>query len=219
MIYRKDPLVNGEVYHVFNKSIAGFKIFNNDPDYERMIREVSFYQIKDRPHSFSYGFKEEERDSLVSNVQNVSEKIVDVVAYCLMPTHIHFILKQLQDRGISRFMSFIQNSYTRYFNTRYKRKGPLWESRFKNVLVKTDDQFIHLTRYVHLNPVSSFLVNEPEAWKYSSYGEYLGITREEERICNFSDYVNMNAQMYKDFVTDRIDYQRELTKIKKLMLE
>jgi len=219
MIYRKEPLVNGEVYHVFNKSIAGFKIFNNDPDYERMIREVSFYQRKDPPYSFSYRFKEEERDSLVSNILNVSEKIVDVVAYCLMPTHIHFILKQLQEKGISRFMSFIQNSYTRYFNTCHKRKGPLWEGRFKNVLVKNDDQFIHLTRYVHLNPVSSFLVNEPEAWKYSSYGEYVGTIREEERICNFSDYVNMNAEMYKNFVTDRIDYQRELTKIKKLMLE
>ncbi len=219
MIYRKEPLVNGEVYHVFNKSIAGFKIFNNDPNYERMIREVSFYRRKDPPYSFSYKFKEEERDSLVSNILNVSEKIVDVVAYCLMPTHIHFILKQLQEKGISRFMSFIQNSYTRYFNTRYKRKGPLWEGRFKSVLVKDDAQFTHLTRYLHLNPTSSGLVENPEDWKYSSYKEYLGLVDAKKKICNFSEYMDMPAGKYKEFVTDRVDYQRELAKLKKLVLE
>ena len=184
-----------------------------------MIREVSFYRRKDPPYSFSYKFKEEERDSLVSNILNVSEKIVDVVAYCLMPTHIHFILKQLQEKGISRFMSFIQNSYTRYFNTRYKRKGPLWEGRFKSVLVKDDAQFTHLTRYLHLNPTSSGLVENPEDWKYSSYKEYLGLVDAKKKICNFSEYMDMPAGKYKEFVTDRVDYQRELAKLKKLVLE
>ncbi len=78
-----------------------------------------------------------------------------------MPTHIHLILKQLKEDGISAYMSKILNSYTCYFNRRTKRKGPLWESRFKRVEVTSDEQLLHLTRYIHLNPVTAHIVEEP----------------------------------------------------------
>ncbi|MBL7073461.1 MAG: transposase [Candidatus Omnitrophica bacterium] len=219
MIYRKDPLVNEEVYHVFSKSIAGFKIFNNYFDYERMIGEIAFYREKDVSCRFSEHLKTEKKHGSKLQISVGGEKIVEIIAYCLMPTHLHFILKQLREKGISQFMGLILNSFTRYFNSRYKRKGPLWEGRFKNVLVKDDAQFVHLTRYLHLNPTSSGLVDSPEDWKYSSYKEYLGLVDDKEKICNFSEYIDMPAEKYKEFVMDRMDYQRELTKLKKLVFE
>ncbi|MFH1798467.1 MAG: transposase [Candidatus Omnitrophota bacterium] len=134
--------------------------------------------------------------------------------YCPMPTHVHLVLKQLQSEGVSKFMCRILQGYSTYFNRKHGRKGPLWESRFKTVLVRSQEQFSHLTRYIHLNPVTSYLVDKPEDWSFSSYREYLGICGEEKKICNFKEYLNMNPKHYKKFVEDQIDYQRELSKMK-----
>ncbi len=132
-----------------------------------------------------------------------------ILAYCLMPTHVHFIVEQIADNGISHYVNLILKSYSKYFNVKYKRKGPLWEGRFKNILVETDEQFLHLTRYIHFNPVSISLVNAPQDWKFSSYGEYINEnTAGRQKICDYSKYLDMDVATYKKFVEDRIDYQR-----------
>ena len=135
-----------------------------------------------------------------------------------MPTHIHLMLKQLEENGISRFMNNVLNSYTRYFNLRHKRKGPLWEGRFKSKLVKSDEQLLHLSRYIHLNPVTAYLTDQPELWQYSSYKEYLCFEKE-LRICNFNELINMPPVNYKKFVEDGVSYQRDLAQIKDLIME
>ena len=134
-----------------------------------------------------------------------------------MPTHFHLILNQKKENGIPRFMSNVLNSYTRYFNTKYKRKGPLWEGRFKGVRVQENEYLLHLTRYIHLNPVSASLVNKPEAWSASSYNEYIGTSG--DRVTDFQELIDMNPSDYRGFVEERIDQQRELEKIKHLILE
>jgi putative transposase len=146
-----------------------------------------------------------------------SEKIVKILAYCLMPTHIHLALQQMTDGGISNFIYRLLKGYSQYFNLKHARKGPLWEGRFVNILVKTDGQLLHLTRYIHLNPVTALLVDKPEEWKFSSYREYVSLLKEGERkICDFSHQLTINAEGYKKFVLDRIDYQRKLALIKHL---
>ena len=135
-----------------------------------------------------------------------------------MPTHIHLLMQQLEDNGISKFMNLLLKSYSKYFNEKYNRKGPLWEGRFKNVLVETNEQFLHLTRYIHLNPVTADLVNAPEEWKYSSYLEYLALIDKNKMICNFNSYLDMEATSYKKFVKDGISYEKVLAKIKNSIL-
>ncbi len=213
MSFQKIPLVNNEVYHIFNKSIAGFKIFNNDMDYERMMESIRFYIAETTPCKFS-------TYKILKNVEiDDSKRKVDILAYCLMPTHIHLILKQNQGGGIKKLMSLISNSYSRYFNTRHGRKGPLWEGRFKRVLIKNDEQLLHLTRYVHLNPVTARLVADPGDWKYSSYHEYMETVPPDKRLCNFHDLLKIDRASYKKFVLDQIDYQRQLAIIKKVALD
>jgi len=135
-----------------------------------------------------------------------------------MPTHVHLILKQLTSDGISDFIGKVLNSYSKYFNTKHKRKGPLWEERFKNILVITDEQLLHLTRYLHLNPATALIVEKPEDWPYSSYCEYLGIGQG-IGLCKYQDILNINPKSYRKFVNDRISYQRELAKIKALITD
>ena len=210
---RKDLLAQGEIYHVFSKSIAKFTIFNDDIEFSRMIETICYYQRKNPAVRFS-DFME-----LHKKIEECSykDKLVEIIAYCLMPTHLHLILKQLKEKGISVFMNNLLNSYTRYFNLRHNRKGPLWESRFKNVLVETDEQLLHLTRYIHLNPATAYLVNKPEEWPYSSYMEYL--SSDKPKICAYSEVLDIKPASYKIFVEDRVSYQRDLAKIKSLILD
>lgn len=224
-MYRKEALVEEEIYHVFNKSIAGFKIFNNEAEYSRTIAILRYYQIA-KPLRFSdfIRFNRINEDNLeeflIEHLKD-KEKIVDIIAYCIMPTHIHLILRQLKGKGISVFMSNILNSYSRYFNTMHKRKGPLWEGRFKSVLVETDEQLLHLTRYIHLNPVTAYLADSPGVWNFSSCKEYFSGTDDDtvNKICNFAGLIDMAPVSYRKFVEDRISYQRDLAEIKRLILD
>ncbi|MBN1622087.1 MAG: transposase [Endomicrobiales bacterium] len=218
MPYRKVPIITNEIYHVFNKSIAGFKIFNNAADFSRIIQLLQYYQNEKPPISFvkfNRSVKFRKKDSYQTALLPKENKLVDILAYCIMKTHIHLTLKQLRENGISKFIKHVLEGYTKYFNIKYNRKGPLWEGRFKNVLVGTDEQLIHLTRYIHLNPVTYHFVDKPDKWEYSSFNEYL----HGEKICKFKNILDIEPSKYKEFVNDRISYQRELAKIKKLLYE
>jgi putative transposase len=210
--------VTNQIYHVLNKSIAGYKIFNSGYDFQRFL-EISLYYQGNNVLSFSHFVKHKQyKNELSKLVGSHREKRVEIIAYCLMPTHFHFILKQLEDSGIPRFLSDTLNSYTRYFNTRYKRKGPLWQGRTKKILVQTDEQLLHLTRYIHLNPATAYLVDKPQDWIYSSYKEYLNNSTQPQ-ICKFNNLIEIDTHDYKEFVSDTIDYQRNLKKMKDLLTE
>ncbi|KKQ18880.1 MAG: hypothetical protein US31_C0001G0067 [Berkelbacteria bacterium GW2011_GWA1_36_9] len=220
---RKDPLITGEVYHVFSRSIADYIIFNNNFDYERMWQLIQYYKINNNNIRYSdfINFQIVNNDGFY-NAFNLIKKdkknSVQIIAYCFMPTHIHLVLKQLQDKGISQYMKHILDSYSKYFNFQHKRRGPLWESRFKSILVKKDEYLMHLTRYIHLNPVTAKIIDKPKEWQYSSFNEYLG-TNSNIAICQFNDILEINSSQYRKFTNDRISYQRDLAKIKKLILD
>lgn len=217
-----EVLVTGEIYHLFNRSIAEYMIFNDNSDFSRFIEVMRYYQNESKQPSFSHF--NQIQDSLIKSSKNAlvttrDRKLVEIIAYCIMPTHIHLILKQAKEKGISIFIGNILNSYSRYFNIKHKRKGPLWEGRFRRILVESDEYLLHLTRYLHLNPVTAHLVNTPEKWLHSSYQEYLSNSSIDSRLCKYDDVLDIRPVSYKEFVEDRIAYQRELAKIKDLLLE
>ena len=221
---RKIPLVNGETYHIYSRSIADFKIFNNNQDYQRMCNLLKYYQVAKSPAKFTIFMKLEavQQEGFLnyySKITKDQEKIIQIISFCLMPTHVHLTSKQLSTNGVSIFISNVLNSYSRYFNTKYHRKGPLWESKFENVLVKDDEQLFHLTRYQHLNPVTAGLVDKPEDWIYSSYKEYIEDIDDAKRICYWNSLLKIQPNEYKKFVNNRMSYQRDLAKIKKLLIE
>jgi putative transposase len=217
----KNSLVKGEFYHVFTKSIADYIIFNNDVEFARMVKVIHYYQKENPPQKFSYFVKMQNKGlkSFQDKAQPANSNLIEIIAYCLMPTHLHLILTPVKEDGLSIFMSNILNSYTRYFNIKHKRKGPLWEGRFKSVLVESDEQLLHLTRYIHLNPVTACIVNKPQEWMASSYLEYLSQVNENDKICHYDNVLDINPSYYKNFVEDRISYQRELAYIKSVAIE
>ena len=106
---------------------------------------------------------------ILGSLQQNANLLVKVVAYCIMPTHFHMILKQILPDGITNYLGRLLNGYSRYFNVKHHRTGPLWAGRFKNCLIFSNDHLLHLTRYIHLNPTLAGMVKDPVEWKFSSY--------------------------------------------------
>ena len=218
---RRETLANEECYHIFSRSIAQYKIFNNEHDYLRVIDLIKFYRFSDLECSYSYFLSRSSiiQKAIMAKHEKNSPVLVDIIAYSLMPTHIHLILKQIADKGISIFMSNLLNSYTRFFNIKHGRKGPLWEQRFQNKLIKNDYQLLHVSRYLHLNATTAGLAEKPEEWKYSSYYEYIAPDTSNDSFCKFRDLIDLKPNQYKKFVKDQISYQKDLAKIKHLLID
>ncbi len=134
--------MKGQTYHIMNKSIAGFKIFNSKGDFLRMLNLLRFHQKEQMPinfHSFNEALKAKKKFRKEINLENLHNAVI-VIAYCLMSIHLHFVLQEVKKNSISRVMINILNSYTKYFNIKHDRKGPLWEGRLKKVLIEDDEQ-------------------------------------------------------------------------------
>lgn len=203
-------------YHLFNKSIANFGIFTNNKGVERFIKILDYYNNFDKKISFSLFLRKNIK--VKNNLLLLRENsIVKFISFCIMPDHYHLLIKSLSHEKISKYISDVENSYTRYFNIRNNRKGPLWQSRFKAVVIKNNLQLLHVSRYIHLNPTTNSLVNHPEDWRFSSYKEIISsplLLKE-----NLKEISISNRFTYKRFVENNINYQRRLKQIKKLVLE
>jgi len=222
MGYRKTILATGEIYHVYNRGVEKRPLFLTKWDNNRFLELINYYRFINCPVKYSY-FKllsSDEKEKVLKNLQEASGKWVDILAFCLMPNHIHFLLKQLEDNGISKFMAKIANSFSHFFNVKQKRVGHLFQGAFKAVRIESDEQLIHVSRYIHLNPVSSYLINfdKLEDYEYSSYPEYLG---KKTGFCNTKLVLAYfkNHDDYKRFVKDQADYQAQLDNIRHLILE
>jgi len=158
----------------------------------------------------------------IAGLEKYSQKFqVEIVAFSLMPNHVHLLVRQKSETPLSKFMQVLSTSYATYFNFKHKRKGHLFENRFKHIEVGTDEYLIHLSRYIHLNASSARLVKMPEEYLWSSYRYYLGLDNlnfvEKRLVLGYFSKKNPTKD-YKEFVDSRIDYQKEIS-IQKLLLE
>lgn len=219
---RKVVFANDEFYHCFNRGVEKRPTFTDKREYSRAIQTIQFYRSPNLPLKFSkFLILEKQKRLKVLDVILGSQKQVEIIAFCLMPNHFHFILKQLQDNGISKFMANFTNSYTKYFNTKNDRVGPLFQGLFKAVHIESNEQLLHLSRYIHLNPVTAFLINpgELESYLWSSYIEYLRVNN--NLLSSPTIILNQfrNKDQYQEFVLDQADYGKQLESIKHLIID
>ncbi len=162
MTRRVTPLVSGETYHIFNRSVAKQPIFNRSRDYHRLLEIIDFYRFRKPGIRFSHFYRLplEQRSDFLDALHKSGERIIDILAFSLMSNHFHMLAKQLHEKGISTFAGQIQNSYAKYFNTKYDRAGALFQEMFKAKWIESDEQLLHVARYIHLNPITSYGVIE-----------------------------------------------------------
>jgi putative transposase len=219
---RKLVFVNDSYYHIYNRGIDRRVTFTNKREYTRAMDLLSFYQYTIIPIRFSR-FSELPQDKQQKQLETMvdSGRIVDVVAYCLMPNHFHLLLKQKKEKGIATYVANFVNAYTKYFNTKHERTGPLFQGVFKAVYIETDEQLMHLTRYIHLNPVASSMITPEQlsTYTWSSYPAFM--EKEKNDLVSHAAILSIHAMVpnYENFVKDQIAYAKELKKIKHMTLE
>jgi putative transposase len=89
-------------------------------------------------------------------------------AYCLMPNH-HHLLVRAPEAGISRGMQELNGGFSRWMSRKYRRKAHLFRNRFGATWIETEEQFVHVARYVVINPVEAGICTRPRHWRWSSY--------------------------------------------------
>jgi putative transposase len=197
-----NPLVTGEIYHIYSKSIYGYKIFNRPEDFQRLLDLSRYYQWEKMPpfSHFTKSFQTQQlgfKNSLLKQTRD-NRRIIQLICYCVMETHVHFILKQLADGGITRFMRRLMGGYSLYFNLLHHRHGPLWQSRFGRRRIENLGDLISTSHYVHSNPVKDMGHPTPMLWAYSSYQEFIGKVSESNGLCQWQEDIPLDRQTYHE---------------------
>ncbi|MFZ2202095.1 MAG: transposase [Microgenomates group bacterium] len=221
---RKIPLVNGEIYHIFNRSIAKIPILDKKRAFDRFLEIVDYYRFTHPPVRFSYFLRmpQTKRSALINSLAANNDVDMEILAFGIMTNHFHFLLRQTKDNGISKFVGLIQNSFAKYFNLITQRTGSVFQQAFKSVRIESERQFIHTARYIHLNPITDFVINKPQELVYSNQTSLLDYTSDKPRpFLNTKLLLSHfpSKERLKQYTLDQVDYQRTLAQIKHLINE
>lgn len=179
-----------EYYHLYNRGTEKRNVFSNPSDYRRfhlllhLANSVAPVRIRDRKSGQGLTSA---KTILSQFAEEISERLVHVGAYCLMPNHFHMLVREIEPGNLSIFMQKLTTAYTMYFNKKYERVGALFQGTFKAKHVEDDGYLKYLFAYIHLNPIK--LINpdwqktdrqiDPQkiffyldAYEYSSFTDY-----------------------------------------------
>lgn len=207
-------------YHAYNRGYNKQTIFRDGHDYKTFLYLIRKYL---EPGFQEKRFTPKGEEYFVEPNHIYNE--VDLVAYCLMPNHFHLLVFQKSLAGMTKLLSRVSSNYSTYYNKKYQSQGSPFQDTYKAVIIKTEEQLIHLSRYIHLNPIELVKDGPPETWPYSSYSAYLDPEKKptwlkpEVVLGSFE-----NPESYKDFVvaysSSSIEKQTdEMIEIKSLILE
>ena len=143
---RREPFVRGRYYHIYNRGAGRQAIFIEERNYTYVLR-------------------------LLKKVANECD--ITVVAYCLLPNHYHWLLRQDGATPAGKVPARVFGSYTQAFNRAYERTGTLFEGPYNALAVEAGTHFVNLCCYIHLNAVHHGLVDTPDQWLYSNYLEWI----------------------------------------------
>jgi len=170
------------IYHVYNRGVDKREIFSCDNDRRRFISCLYFYNDLNSAKNITRLVE------LTMGTQDERDKLVEILAFVLMPNHFHLLLKPVAQDGISEFMKKIGIGYTHYFNIKYDRTGCLFQGKYKHTRIDTEEQLQYIPFYIHFNPLG--LINPDwkqrtlenfdrsfdflKTYPWSSLGEYVG---------------------------------------------
>ncbi|MFH0740096.1 MAG: transposase [bacterium] len=219
MPHDKRQFENGEIYHITIRRIGNELLFGDVKDYYRGV--FSIYEFNNA-NPVSIARRRQERATFKKSVRGLTstdfilepdrrDKLVEVLAFCLMPNHIHLLLRQVKDNGISKFMQKYGSGYAVYFKEKYKIKlnGHFFQDRFNAVHIETDEQLRVVFVYIHTNSIALI---EPD-WKEKGIVDpkkAISFLENEYRWSSFFDYLDKKnfpsiIETEKSFLTEVMD--------------
>lgn len=207
-------LPNG-IYHIYNRGVEKRTIFEDEQDYKVFLNYLKEYlspALDKEALKKDVTFKGVTFKGIPKQIINYSEQI-DLFAFCLMPNHVHLLIKQKDKDSIKKFTQSLFTRYSMYFNKRYKRTGSLLQGTYKATNVINKDYLLDITRYIHRNPLK---ITKTLTDYYSSYSHYLNQfnipwvkNKEVLDYFNESTFVKHNKiKSYKYFV-EEFKYKNE----------
>ena len=163
-----------KIYHIMMRGINKQNIFHDEKDYYKMIQLLKYC---------------------------VEKSGIEIYAYCLMPNHLHLLLKEGKEPlGIT--FRRLGSKYVYWYNNKYNRVGHLFQDRFKSEAVEDDSYFLTVLRYIHLNPVKANIVNSAEEYQFSSYSNYFF---RDSWISNQKALSMLNKKQFVEFHEDKTE--------------
>jgi len=159
------------IYHIMIRGINRQNLFEDDQDRQKFIETLAFYKEK-------CGYM--------------------IYAYCLMSNHVHLLIHE-RTEPLSHFIKRISSSYVYYYNRKYDRCGHLFQERFKSEIVEEETYFLTVLRYIHQNPIKANIVKALEEYKWSSYTEYIKVSRIVDVEFALEMFANKKAEAIKKF--------------------
>jgi len=221
MPIREEQFVTGEYYHVFNRGVDRSTVFRNSHDYQFFLSALEFYHYRESPMRFSMFRRlnivtaSVARSRLEKSGNNVS-----VLAYAFMPNHFHLLVRQDIENGIHQFLFKALNSFAKYLNTKHRRVGPVFQGNFQAVHIDTDEQLLHVSRYIHLNPVVANIATMQSlaTYPWTSYPTYISSS---QGWINISEIIGIIGSIasYQSFIAEQEGYARTLSGIRHLMID
>ncbi len=225
MPYRKVEFANGEIYHTILRGIDGNVIFKDLNDHYRGI--FSIYEFNNsNPVSIKNRREQRKKEKIAEisrrrasggfeEMADARDKLVDVLAFCFMPNHIHLLLKQAKENGIHEFMVKLGSGYGRYLNQKNQRRGYVFQNRFQSVHIKDDNQLRIAVNYIHANPISIIEPNfKEQGIKNHSAEEVFNFLKMDYKWSSFPDYIgikNFPSVTERSFILDTMDGEKGLT--------
>lgn len=181
------PFIKDQIYHVYNRGVDKRNIFMDKHDYFRFIHDL--YEFNDEKPADNLNYKRRAYQTHEVSLREDRRPLVDILAYALMPNHIHLMLRPRSDEAVTLFMRKLGTGYTNYFNALHERSGSLFQGKFKAKLLEVDAHFTYLPYYIHLNPLDLIApewragaINDMprtlaflERYRWSSHLDYAGV--------------------------------------------
>src|SRR3972149_4965871 len=207
---KRPKIALGEIYHIYNRGVEKRKVFLDKFDYLRFIHNM--YEFNDKNPALDMrskaNFRECREVGLPDTGDGVKErrKLVEILSFCLMDNHFHMMIREVEEGGLTAFMRKIGTGYTNYFNLKYKRVGSLFQGKFKAVHLNSDQHFLYLPFYIHLNPLD---FQHPE-WRLGQVEDAKGALDflETYRWSSLLDYLekrNFPSIISKEFLLPILD--------------
>lgn len=183
MAKRNVKFKRGSYYHIYNRGANKKRIFFERDNYLYLLKKLKYYKN-------NYDFS--------------------VIAYCLMPNHYHFLLRQDANEPLNIPIAYLFNAYTKAINKKYKRTGTLFECPFKSIEIEDVNYLIELCRYIHRNPVDDGIVKQIDDWEFSNYLEWTGKRKGSLADLNFRDKHFKDAMSYEKYVLDYVSIKKAI---------
>jgi len=228
MSTRREQFIDDEFYHIFNRGVDKRQIFSSAKDYDRFLLSMKLMNddndgLMIEWRDFKKSNPEKTLDDFLKGTFRKKERepLVNILAYCLNPNHYHFILKQVKEKGIERFLHKLGTGYTKYYNKKNKRAGTLFQGVFKSVHVDSNEYLLYLSAYVNKNNfIHGYAKNKDDIRPYSSLHHYFG-TKKDMLIKNDKMILGqfLNKAEFKNFTITNALYLKNKKEDQKYLLE